>query len=245
MATQTIGFANKFYTLWYTEKVPVYTTDSYGKHWLVGYNIRYDYLKNISFDLEKVKLLHPGLNINEELRGRTQSWLSENKDDLCPQIMKFGKYAGHDLNELVEKDFQYVLWLSENSTHSHNGKYARSMQKIQDHYQAIEENYTKISEKCKTIFGEILNARSFEFLAERNLKINGNIAYMLVNIDDCHITFNFQPGTFSWNEYNGFEYGLPIVKGKAKRMKGKNVRFEFIPSENDFELIVTNVTINK
>ena len=121
--SQAIGFANKYYTLWSIDTEPVYTTDAYGKHWLTGHNTRYTYHKNISFDLDKAKSLYPGLEVREDLRGITQSWFNEwdsNKEDLCPQIMKFGKHLGEDINELINTDFQYLLWICENKSYSSN-----------------------------------------------------------------------------------------------------------------------------
>jgi uncharacterized protein (DUF3820 family) len=241
---QAIGFANKFFTLWSIDTEPVYTTDAYGKHWLTGYNTRYTYHKNISFDLEKAKALYPTLEVQEDLRGKTNSWTTENKEDLCPQIMKFGKYYGKDINELLEQDFQYLVWICENKGYSSNGKYAKNLPKVQEHFKAIEDASNKLINNRNNAFEAILNAGSFEFVAERNLKINDGFAYIYVNECDLCITFKFEQGTFSYNEYNGFAYGLPIVKGKAKRMKGKTVKFEFTEDKTEvYQVIVNNVII--
>ena len=241
---QAIGFANKFFTLWSIDTEPVYTTDAYGKHWLTGYNTRYTYHKNISFDLEKAKALYPTLEVQEDLRGKTNSWTTENKEDLCPQIMKFGKYYGKDINELLEQDFQYLVWICENKGYSSNGKYAKNLPKVQEHFKAIEDASNKFINDRNNAFEAILTAGSYEFVAERNLKINDGFAYIYVNEGDLCITFKFEQGTFSYNEYNGFAYGLPIVKGKAKRMKGKTVKFEFTEDKTEvYQVIVNNVII--
>jgi uncharacterized protein (DUF3820 family) len=241
---QAIGFANKFFTLWSIDTEPVYTTDAYGKHWLTGYNTRYTYHKNISFDLEKAKALYPTLEVQEDLRGKTNSWTTENKEDLCPQIMKFGKYYGKDINELLEQDFQYLVWICENKGYSSNGKYAKNLPKVQEHFKVIEDASNKFINDRNNAFEAILTAGSYEFVAERNLKINDGFAYIYVNEGDLCITFKFEQGTFSYNEYNGFAYGLPIVKGKAKRMKGKTVKFEFTEDKTEvYQVIVNNVTI--
>jgi hypothetical protein len=241
---QAIGFANKFFTLWSIDTEPVYTTDAYGKHWLTGYNTRYTYHKNISFDLEKAKALYPTLEVQEDLRGKTDSWTTENKEDLCPQIMKFGEYYGRDINELLEQDFQYLIWVCENKGYSSNGKYAKNLPKIQEHYKAIEDASNKLINDRNNAFEAILKTGSFEFVAERNLKINDGFAYIYVNEGDLCITFIFEKGTFSYNEYNGFAYGLPIVKGKAKRMKGKTVKFEFTEDKTEvYTVIVNNVIL--
>lgn len=241
---KAIGFANKFYTLWSIDTEAVYTTDSYGKHWLTGYNTRYTYHKNISFDLDKAKALYPTLEIQEDLRGKTNSWIAENKEDFCPQIMKFGKYYGKDINELLEQDFQYLIWICENKGYSSNGKYAMSLAKIQEHFKTIENAKTKVIADRNNAFESILNAGSYEFIADRNLKIKDGFAYIYVTEGDLCITFKFEQGTFSYNEYNGFAYALPLVKGKGKRMKGKIVKFEIIEDKTEvYQAIVKNVII--
>lgn len=241
---QAIGFANKFFTLWSIDTEPVYTTDAYGKHWLTGYNTYYTYHKNISFDIEKAKALYPNLEVQEDLRGKTISWTTENKEDLCPQIMKFGKHYGKDINELLELDFQYLIWICENKGYSSNGKYAKALPKVQEHFRAIEDASNKLIEDRNNAFEATLDAGFYEFVAERNLKINDGFAYIYVNEGDLCITFKFEEGTFSYNEYNGFAYGLPIVKGKAKRMKGKAVKFEFTEDKTEvYQVIVKNVIV--
>lgn len=158
--------------------------------------------------------------------------------------MKFGKYYGKDINELLDQDFQYLVWICENKGYSSNGKYAKNLPKVQEHFKAIEDASNKLINDRNNAFEAILNAGSFEFVAERNLKINDGFAYIYVNEGDLCITFKFEQGTFSYNEYNGFAYGLPIVKGKAKRMKGKTVKFEFTEDKTEvYQVIVNNVII--
>lgn len=244
MTTLAIGFANKFYTLWSIDIEPVYTIDVYGNNWLTGYNTHYTYHKNISIDLDKAKELYPTLEVKEDLRGKTKSWTTENKEDLCPQIMKFGKYYGKDINELLEHDFKYVIWICENKGYSSNGKYAKNLPKVQEHFKVIEDESNKLIADRNNAFEAILNAGTFEFVAERNLKINNGFAYIYVNEGDLFITFKFKKGSFSYNEYNGFSYGLPIVNGRSKRMKGKTVKFEFTEDKTEaYQVIVNNVII--
>jgi hypothetical protein len=245
---KAIGFANKFYTLWSINTEPVYTTDSNGKHWLTGHNTRYTYHKNISFDLEKAKELYPTLSVSEDLRGKTNSWVSaDKKEDLCPHIMKFGKYYGRDVNELIEVDFQYLLWVLENRGYSSNGKYIQDLPAVQKHFQDIEDAFNEKVARRTSIFQSLLNVGSYEFVADKNLRVNSvdGIAYINIEIEeDMYIHFKFLNGTFTYNYYKEFTYGLPIIKGKAKRMKGKNVKFEFTEDTTDINtVIVHNVII--
>jgi uncharacterized protein (DUF3820 family) len=249
---QAIGFANKFYTLWSIDTQPVYTTDVYGKHWLTSYNTHYTYHKNISFELEKAKALYPLLEVCEDLKGKSESWVSSNtnNEDLCPQIMKFGKYCGKDINELLEQDFQYLIWIYENKGYSSNGQYVKELPKIQEHFKVIEDNYNKLINDRNNAFKAVLDAGFYEFIAERNLSVDtvSGFAYLRVPIidTDLMINFKFEQGMYHENYYNGFTYGLPIINGKAKRMKGKYVKFEIIEDTTEvYQVIVKNVTINK
>lgn len=244
---QAIGFANKFYTLWSIDTEPIYVTDSYGKHWLRGNNTRYTYHKNISFDLQKAQELYPTLSVSEDLRGKTNSWVSADKtEDLCPHIMKFGKYCGSDVNELLETDFQYLLWVVENKSYSSNSKYIQGLPVVQKHFQDIEDALNERVARRTSIFQSLLNVGSYEFVADKNLRVNSEegIAYINIEIEEnVHVSFKFLDGTFTHNYYNGFSYGLPIVNGKAKRMKGKTVKFEFTEDTTDINTVIVNSVI--
>lgn len=245
---QAIGFANKFYTLWSIDTEPIYTTDSNGKHWLTGNNTRYTYHKNISFDLEKAKELYPTLSVSEDLRGKTNSWVSADKtEDLCPHIMKFGKYYGSDVNELIETDFQYLLWVVENKGYSSNGKYIQNLPVVQKHFQNIEDALNEKIARRTSVFQSLLKVGSYEFVADKNLSVNSveGTAYISIEIgENVHVSFKFLDGTFTRNYYSGFTYGLPITKGGAKRMKGKTVKFEFTEDTTDINTVIVNsVTI--
>lgn len=114
--TQVIGFATSFYTLWDMRVEENYITDVYGNHHRTNDTVHYGYIKNISTDLEKVKALYPTLTIDENVRGKIRSFEYTNKEqDLCPHILKFGKYYGHDINDLAKTDFNYLIWLAENA----------------------------------------------------------------------------------------------------------------------------------
>lgn len=246
----TIGFANQYYTLWNVEKTPVYTTDSYGKHWLTGYNTHYFYIKNISFDIEKVKSLYPTLTIDENLRGHTTSWEKKSQEDLCPQIMKFGKYYGQNIDELIVKDFDYILWLINNNGNS-NSAYALSLPIIVDYFKHIEEKKCETKKKKELIFNDFLNKGEYTFIADKNLRLYDDKAYLYTDIDD-DICVSFIFSEFSEQSYNGYDFAYPLIKGKAKRIKNKSITLKFKLSDIDTydidymrSLDVTEITINK
>lgn len=114
MTTQIIGFATEYYTLWETRTETIYFTDSYGKHHASGQKVINTFIKNVSTDLNKVHALHPGIEIDENLKGQSRSFEYVKAVDLCPEIFKFGKYSGKAVSEVVTSDFNYILWVADN-----------------------------------------------------------------------------------------------------------------------------------
>ena len=102
-----IGFANKFYTLWdVTSKV---VESKYSKHTIVTNT----YIKNISTDIDKVKELYPGVEIDESLRGHscTFEYIKERKE-INTDKFNFGKYEGQLISEC--NDESYLIWFFDN-----------------------------------------------------------------------------------------------------------------------------------
>lgn len=133
MSSQAVGFANVFYTLWDVTVNPIYITDAYGKHWLVREDVHYNYIKNISKDMATAKSLYPHASFIEDLRGRTQSWISNGKENLSPELVQFGKYCGHTIHEIAVKDFGYLLWLRENARDFALRQAIEGMEVIKEH----------------------------------------------------------------------------------------------------------------
>jgi hypothetical protein len=150
----------------------------------------------------------------------------EGKEDLCPQIMKFGKYYGHDLTELVVSDFDYVLWLVENGNYSSNRLFAEKLPQIVKHFSDMEnEQLSKESER-ESILSELSLIGTISFIAERNLSVNETEAYISSSYKGIPVYFIFKGG-YNVMSYNGFHYALPTFKGKGKRIKGVGITLTF------------------
>lgn len=245
MVKYAIGFSNYYYTLWSYMTEPQYITDNYGKSWLVGYNITYHYHKNISMNLEKALAAYPELELNEDLKGiNSTTWTKKNEEDLCPNIMKFGRHFGKNIDDLVETNFDYVLWICEYRSGTPNGLYALSLPKVINHYKEVSDNEKIESAKIQNAYNQLLAKGTYEVTPERNLKIADGDAYMRAEIDGVNVLFNFPNGTFKEMDYNGFTYGLPLVGGKAKRIKSKPIRLSFerfTDGNYEFEVKVNQV----
>ena len=245
---QAIGFANKFYTLWTIDTRPRYFTDHNGKHHLSGQDIIYTYHKNISFDIDKAKRLYPTLSVDESLRGKNSSWVYSNpKEDLCPNIMKFGKYFGHDILELVKTDFQYCMYIVTQGNYSSNKLYMLELPEIKAELERLENiEKTRIENRDRILDNIVQNG--ITFVSEKNLKIYDSISYLEQEVEGVHITFVFTK--FSRQEYNGYSYGLPIIDGNAKRIKNKSltIKGQKTLEEKHYVLngiLVNEITINK
>jgi hypothetical protein len=217
-----IGKSTKFYTLWEVWEETHHTQR--GEAYKV---IHHQYIKNISFDIDKAKSKYPNAIVDTSLCGHS-SWTSI--DYPKPPVDEFqgGKYRGDKIAECT--DYQYLHW-------AYDLGYiipweareivlgileSRGYRKINDTHIAtpeevekIEKSYTECEEAQKTLeeFGSI------KIVATKNLDEFGNLSI-------GNIVFNFP--NYKELEYGGYPYGLPVdSKGKAKRIKNKEI--EIIP----------------
>lgn len=228
---KVIGFAGKYYTLW---EVTSSTTDfCNGKHCIIK---SYTYLQNISFDKEKVFAMYPNIEIDEELRGRTKSFKSykEYWDNI--DTFRFGKYVGKKITDV--NDVHYTVWYWGNIYDEHKDFVS---QFLYDHGYEIRTNtYTNY-------YGEVITSEYLvtpdviakELRTEENkheiikklqnnevLTINpkSNIDSDAIWVGDANVIYKF-PGVAEYY-YQGFEYYLPVLNGKSKRIKNKNVEID-------------------
>jgi hypothetical protein len=255
---QAIGFANKFYTLWSIRVDEQYYTAPNGNHYLSYTTTYYTYHKNISFDLEKAKALYPGLTVDENLRGKSSDW-SEKTKDLTPEIIKGGKYAGFSLEEISQQDFQYILYMLDNSYTSFEVRnLIKELPLVKAHFEKLENDIQAGIQKRKDLINEFAQLGEITLNLERNLHCGyeSDNAYITRYLDGEKIPvyLEFNKDQFSKLYYREFAYGLPLINGKAKRVKGKNctIKFEKIEGryydygdkiDNYFKVI--SFTINK
>lgn len=207
-----IGFAGTFYTLWNVDVKPSY--NHYGE--CIGHHLNYVYIKNISTDVNKVKSLYPTLDIDMSLSGkRSFSLFQPVAESFADDVFGFGKYKGQSITSCT--DIEYVYWAFESGYFTDANKvYAENVLVkagfyIVDGFVVSPEDYERRMENLA--FAEIINTgKPFDVLFESSLNSDGQ--YMFRGQ-----TLNFKD--FKLMYYNGYEYGLPIIKGKAKRIKGK------------------------
>ena len=220
MVTKAIGFSNKYYTAWeiYSET----ETTNYGKREIT----HYQYIKNLSFDFDTAKSKWNG-DFIEGLRGKSHSFDTE-KHIYDPEVFSFGKYYGTLISE--NKDYDYMNWYYNQICEENPTKQMEIIKGILEplgyvfeKYQCyspdawkVIQNYRKEIEEAKQ---RILN-KDIDFIATSNLRIDiedETKGY----IEDNHICYAFENVKELW--YNGWNYGLPTINGKAKRIKNKKI----------------------
>jgi hypothetical protein len=221
-----IGFATQFYTLWDYEAVPQYKTDSYGNHHQTGVDHKYYYIKNVSTDLDKVKLLFPNVEIDTDLRG-TSSFTRNEKLDLPENYFWGGKYAGKLIDEIMEIDFKYCLWSAEN----YNMPYITNHPKYIAHFEAIEKaKQDEINSKQLLKVGDIVE---LEFTRNGyNADDEYTECWTEANYNDVEVAVNCS----GVKPVSGmYPYLMPVINGKAQKTKGKKLTVTVI------EVLETNI----
>lgn len=250
---KAIGFTNKYYTLWeiWEEHRPL----GNGRSYVITH---YNYIKNISFDRETAISKYPDLPIDETLRGHTRSWNSTKEVWDNVDTFRFGKYCGEKIEE--NTDTQYIVWYWDNVSADHKEYVEKVL--VDRGYEVRERTYhystgDSISrylmspdaleeerinkEKFNKEVEAVKTATELTFLCEFNPDENGEYWQ---SGDTIHYHFP----KVKENYYNGFNYYLPVLKGKAKRVKNKTIvvtEFTYEICENYIDVHIVDFKIVK
>ena len=216
---KAIGFANKYYTLW--EVTSRVVESKYNK----SIFIICTYLKNISMDIDKVKALYPGLEIDESLKGHSCTFeYTKEQKEINTDKFNFGKYEGSLISECT--DDSYLCWFFDNCDGERKQNVEARLVElgfvVKDDIIFTQEEITK-EEQIERMLS---NKEELEVVFNKNLSIEFDSS------DKCYGVYRNEDGIlFKFNDvklnyYNGFEYGLPLVNGKAKRIKNKTVKIK-------------------
>lgn len=220
MNITAIGFANKFYTLWnITEETRPLGN---GCNYVVTH---YTYIKNISFDKETALAKYPNATLDENLRGKTASWSSQPKevwDNV--NCFRFGKYKyqvidSTDVNYLEWYWDQLPLGVHKDYVSSYLEGLGYEIRSWGDGHQylmspeALENERLEEIEKNK-VLAELAKNEPLNICIDHNPNYEGNC-----RIGD--VIYHFQQ--VHENYYQGYDYYLPVLNGKQKRIKNKNL----------------------
>ncbi len=225
-----IGKANKYWTLW-----EVYEDTRYfrGEPYKVTVH---EYLKNISFDLETAKSKYPDAAVDENLRG-THSWESPvesyDKPDYPDDCFQKGKFRGTKVADCTDLD--YLQWAVGSILHGEAARIAEEIlvghgyRRLNDIVIADPETVADIDRKNEIVKDAVARIERGETLT-CNVEYNLNEDHEIVD-RSTNIVFFFPE--ISVQYYRGYEYYLPVVNGKAKRVKGKTI--EVVPDHYEVE----------
>ena len=221
MTVTAIGFANKFYTLWQIseETKPL----GNGCSRVVTH---YTYIKNISFDKAAALAKYPNAVFNENLHGMTRSWDSEPKmvwDNV--DLFRFGKYQYMHIDS--NTDTNYIAWYWDQIYDTDHKEFVGSVLKSRGYEIRKWDSGSEYLMSPEDLENErIAEANKNEVL--EGLKLNNPIevtfdhnpsSYGICRIND--VLYHFQQ--VKENYYQGWEYYLPVVNGKQKRIKNKKL----------------------
>ena len=248
MTTTAIGFSNKYYTLWQIEEETRPLGN--GCNYVVTH---YYYIKNISFDKDKALAKYPNASLDENLRGKTASWSSRPKEVWTNvDVFRFGKYKFEKIEENTDTD--YLTWYWEQIYDDHkdyvlgilkNRGYVLRTNEFGYSYLMSPEMLKKeelTNNFKKQMINKFNNHENIQLHIECNPDFDGEI-----NIND--ITYKFEE--VKENYYQGFEYYLPVLNGKAKRIKNKDItitNYEVIYLDNNNEsilVVIKDFIVNK
>jgi hypothetical protein len=235
-----IGFANKFYTLWNVWDETLWVGDAYGKYHPAGVRTHYNYIKNISTSLEKVREFYPDLEIDESLRGLSGSFIIDPpKAKLPEEYFSVGKYYGMLIDEVVETDFTYALWAMDNLYGASDR--IKAHPKVVEHFAEIERSKNaeiaalppiNPGDKIKITFESngynpsFTDGGKIDWVEAREYSNDGKQ-------DTCLISGQYMGEkvvvriTAGIKHVNGmYPYIMPVINGKAQRVKGKELEVE-------------------
>ena len=238
---EVIGFTNKYYTLW---EITEDTKDLGNGHKMVVTHFRY--IQNLSYSKEEALKKCPGLKIDEQLRGKTQSWSSSREEWDNVDTFRFGKYKYEKIDKV--HDNSYLEWYWDNVYAEHRsyvgevlksrGYEVRAWISTNEDGQKVAHQYLMSPEAIENEKKEMEALDSFRTILKNNEAISLNVEYNPDedgNLRDGDVNYKFSE--VKENYYRGFLYYLPVLNGKAKRIKNKTIKItEYTYQDNGTSL---------
>lgn len=197
-------------------------------------------------DVDVVKEKYPGIEIDESLRGIRWSFSRDEHFDYPINVFDKGKYTGHEIADC--EDYDYLYWAFNNMLCNERQKIVKNnlLDKLKEngyHYykkELISAEKMKAERKRYRVENEIKKTGKIIGIVTRNPGSEYKDTWVDVNGLSVHISFvNYDLKAFY---YNQFEYYLPVLDGKAKRIKNKlfeyDVEFKEVGGVETF--VVTN-----
>lgn len=231
---ETIGFASKFYTLW---DVDVHTvTNEYGRK---GRCVTATFIKNISIDEQAARAKYPNAPVDMTLRGHS-SWRRTEWEPMPSDVFPCGQYMGKPIAEC--RDFRYLYWAVDRNMLCGESReiavdallksgeyvyYAGILMKAE-----IAAQYEQANAALDEPIAGIDETGVIEVESKTNIQIwdskvgDDFLTHLTAGsyTDNDAVNVYWPESMVNWFQYNGYDYGLPVKAGKAKRIKGKNLK---------------------
>lgn len=242
-----IGFANKYFTLWNVTDSKEFA--NCGGVFIPYNKTNFNFIRNLSMNeedaLKKAVLLGVEcLDVDDELRGKSGSFSIKETfpkvDTVNSMVFEFGKYKSQKISDC--QDQEYLFWYFEETQNVHSKELL--LQKFGfvdfdgqlitvEHFESINKRQAVLDKirKEKVAIGQMVSNLNAE--GTGRIEVEGQ-------------TFHVYFPEWKLMSYNGFEYGLPAINGKGKKIKNKFIEFEISANENDgnyFDFQVEKFTI--
>ena len=248
MCYQVLGFSNKYYTLWDVTKDVV--DKGNGCKYIITH---YYYVKNVSFNKDTAQAKYPNAKFDESIRGTRRYFKTTKEVWDNVDVFRFGKYKYYKINE-SPADMSYISWYWNNIDGDHkdyvseilknNGYQIRQFSNGSQYLVTPEELEEEIREANAN--NEMITKFNNHTPITLDIKFNPDFDGQL-RIDN--IIYQFEE--VKENCYQGIVYYLPVLNGKAKRIKNKTITitdYDIVNlDDNNEEIIVmiNDFTINK
>ena len=231
----TIGFANKYYTLWDVSSETI--TDAYGRK---GVRVSATYFKNISMDESTARAKYPDASVDFGLRGHS-SWTRTEWEPMPSDVFPCGKYRGESIADCTDWDYLFYAldsWLLDNDESrsiAERALVAGGLYGIYDGEIMPTDRIAEI-ERADAAVDEIVEKIKETSVLEIASKTNVHVwdgEDMTSETERNNVLLTWSADMVRVQSYNGYDYGLPVKDGKAKRIKGK--RMEIVVDGFDVE----------
>lgn len=225
-----IGFSKKYFTLW-----DVIETTEFEQ--VEGVNlpfklISFNYLQNLSMDEEQAKRKAIFKNVENfeidfDLYGRNASF--SKRQELFSKIpsnksffFEFGKYKGKQISLI---DVDYLFWYYQETLNVNAKAILLKNGFVEINGQVVHyEHGLKISLR-ELIIEEIEGKTELEVEVLSNIDFSSKRFRFAIKDEVFHGVYSEEIKVL---DYNGFFYGLPLIKGKAKRIKNKKAKINIV-----------------
>ena len=244
---QVLALFKKYYTLFDVEVRSI-------SNWRGYHEDRkcYTKVKKVAMNKEKAIKLCPNADFDENFVAEyarfsfpvdgTRVWDENDR-------FRFGKYFGIRIDEC--DDYNYMVWYwdhiaDENRAHTDfvkkcliKGGYTYKDMGGYGYFLSPEEvrRSKLIIDRNKVLIEKLENNEPINFAAERNLNRDGEYSYN-------NVTYKFN--NFTSYCYDGYFYSLPLLNGKGKRIKYKNItitNYTYEINEDNIKIFIEDFKI--